>query len=83
MQLVTRLADRMVALDQGAVIAEGTPAEIVRHPRVVESYLGSIADDIQLGTPSNGRRTRAKSDKPRAPRASGGRLRAPAGKGRA
>ncbi len=42
MRLITKLADRIVALDRGAVIAEGLPRNVMRHPRVVESYLGSV-----------------------------------------
>lgn len=38
---VTRLADRVTVLELGAVIAEGSPAEIVRDPRVVKAYLGA------------------------------------------
>lgn len=37
------LADRIVALDTGSVVAEGTPDEVLNHPRVVESYLGAAA----------------------------------------
>ena len=40
MPLVTSVADRMIALDQGRVIAEGAPAEVLVHPDVVASYLG-------------------------------------------
>jgi branched-chain amino acid transport system permease protein len=38
---VTELADRVVVLNHGEVIATGTPADIVRHPDVVEAYLGA------------------------------------------
>ena len=38
--LVTNLADRLVALSAGAVIAEGTPEAVVTHPHVVDAYLG-------------------------------------------
>jgi branched-chain amino acid transport system ATP-binding protein len=41
MPLITAIADRMVALDLGLVIAAGTPDEVVRHPQVVAAYLGA------------------------------------------
>jgi branched-chain amino acid transport system ATP-binding protein len=41
MPLVTTVAPRMVALELGAVIADGPPAEVVNHPEVVASYLGT------------------------------------------
>ena len=40
MPLITDVSDRMLALELGQVIAEGTPAEVISNPRVVESYLG-------------------------------------------
>jgi ABC-type branched-subunit amino acid transport system ATPase component len=41
MGFVQRLCERVVVLNFGARIAEGTPAEIQRHPQVLEAYLGS------------------------------------------
>jgi branched-chain amino acid transport system ATP-binding protein len=41
MPLVGAIADRLVAMDQGAVIASGLPVDVLTHPLVVESYLGT------------------------------------------
>jgi branched-chain amino acid transport system ATP-binding protein len=41
MGLITEVSDRMLALEVGTVIAEGTPQEVVSDPRVVASYLGA------------------------------------------
>jgi ABC-type branched-subunit amino acid transport system ATPase component/MFS family permease len=38
---VSEVSDRLLALDQGQVIATGPPADVLAHPDVIESYLGT------------------------------------------
>ena len=48
MRLIMRLSDRMVVLNKGARIAEGTPADIRQNPAVIEAYMGTRREKTNL-----------------------------------
>ncbi len=48
MQVVMRVADRVIVLDHGTLIAQGEPKDVVHRPEVIEAYLGSKYKEIAL-----------------------------------
>jgi branched-chain amino acid transport system ATP-binding protein len=48
MTLVSKVSDRVLAMNQGEVLAMGSPREVQTHPGVIEAYLGSVDDVSSL-----------------------------------
>ena len=48
MSLVSKVSDRVLAMNQGEMLALGTPREVQTHPGVIEAYLGSVDDVSSL-----------------------------------
>jgi len=58
MNVVMNVSDRITVMHQGAVLAEGTPAEIARNETVQRAYLGELYGDfasvVKGSTPHGG-----------------------------
>jgi ABC-type branched-subunit amino acid transport system ATPase component/ABC-type branched-subunit amino acid transport system permease subunit len=64
MALLSSLCDGFIALEQGGVIAGGTPSQVLSDPRVISSYLGTNEDVVHR---SGGRRGSSYSSSPPQP----------------
>ena len=54
MSLVSKVSDRVLAMNQGEMLAMGTPREVQTDPGVIEAYLGSIDDVSSLRRAASG-----------------------------
>jgi branched-chain amino acid transport system ATP-binding protein len=54
MALVSKVSDRVLAMNQGEVLALGTPREVQTHAGVVEAYLGSVDEVSSLRRSASG-----------------------------
>ena len=52
MPLLVSMADELLALDQGAVVTRGAPHDVLAHPAVIASYLGSSEAAISRSGPT-------------------------------
>jgi branched-chain amino acid transport system ATP-binding protein len=50
MKMVMRLSHQVLVLNQGRILAQGTPDEVRGNPEVITAYLGSHAEEIEHAT---------------------------------
>lgn len=44
LQAIMKISDKVIVLDYGVLIAQGTPEEVANNPKVIEAYLGGELD---------------------------------------
>jgi branched-chain amino acid transport system ATP-binding protein len=47
MSVVSGICDRISVLQRGAILAEGSYAEVSKNPQVMEAYMGSTTGELQ------------------------------------
>ena len=54
MPMITSISDEIIALELGSVITRDHPDAVLRHPRVIASYLGTSGEDVAATATSDG-----------------------------
>jgi branched-chain amino acid transport system ATP-binding protein len=64
MSLVSKVSDRVLAMNQGEMLAMGTPRQVQNDPGVIEAYLGSVDDVSSLRRKAAGHTTEEGANTP-------------------
>lgn len=50
--MISSIADRLICLEQGVVLSEGAPQDVLHDPRVLEAYIGRPVPEVEPETPA-------------------------------